>query len=114
MDSEGPQRRSEQIIRGFGDTTTKGIQNPTQLESITSAQEASPMDSEGPLRRSEQIIRGVGDITTKGIQLGTLLWRWADDNGQTHTFRIPNSCNVPNGGVKLLKSSTPGTIATGC
>ena len=62
------------------------------------------MDYEGPLNSSKRVIRGYGDITTKGIQIGTLLWRWEDDNGQTHTFRDPNSSYVPNGGVKLLNS----------
>ena len=59
-------------------------------------------DFEGPLMTSKRVIKGFGGVTTKGVQTGTLLWRWADDTGKTHSFRIPNSYYVPQGGVKLL------------
>ncbi len=39
---------------------------------------------------------------TTGIKIGTLLWKWCDDEGQVHSFKIPNSFYVPQGGVRLL------------
>ena len=33
---------------------------------------------------------------------GTIKWKWLDDLGRTHEFRIPNSYYVPEGGVRLL------------
>ena len=59
-------------------------------------------DFEGPLMATKRVIKGFGGVTTKGVQTGTLLWRWADDTGKTHSFRIPNSYYVPQGGVKLI------------
>ncbi len=34
--------------------------------------------------------------------MGTLQWRWLDDDGREHTHRIPNSYYVPDGGHRLL------------
>ena len=46
--------------------------------------------------------RGFAGSRTYGLKTGTILWRWCDDEGQTHRFVIPDSCHVPQGGVQLL------------
>ena len=33
---------------------------------------------------------------------GTISWKWSDDWGRIHEFKIPNSYYVPDGGVRLL------------
>ena len=33
---------------------------------------------------------------------GTLVWKWLDDDGRVHTFRIPDSFYVPSGKMRLL------------
>ena len=38
----------------------------------------------------------------EGVQIGTLKWKWLDDDGRTHTFLIPKSYYVPQGKVRLL------------
>eukprot|EP00978_Attheya_sp_CCMP212_P041919 scaffold246883_cov62-Attheya_sp.AAC.3 len=57
----------------------------------------------GELRDSGQVlIKGFGGTKTTGIKIGTLLWKWCNNEGQVHTFKIPNSFYVPQGGVQLL------------
>ena len=34
--------------------------------------------------------------------MGTIKWKVEDDSGKVHTFRIPNSYYVPDGGVRLF------------
>ena len=36
------------------------------------------------------------------VYVGTLVWKWYDNEGQVHKFRIPNSYYVPQGNVRLL------------
>jgi len=36
------------------------------------------------------------------VKMGTLKWRWTDDDGMVHKFVIPNSFYVPQGKVRLL------------
>ena len=48
-------------------------------------------------------IKGFGGmIVRSNIQVGTLLWRFQDDMGVAHAFKIPNSYLVPEGGMRLL------------
>ena len=47
-------------------------------------------------------IKGFGSTRTTNVQRGTLLWRWQDNIGQVHKFKIPNSYYVPSGRVCLL------------
>ena len=51
---------------------------------------------------SKRIIRRFGGTHTRNIMSGTIQWSWLDDDGQKHTFRIPNSYYVPHGSVRLL------------
>ena len=80
-------------------------------------------DFEGPLYDSNRKIKGFGGTHTTNLKTGTLKWKWADDEGKIHTFHIPNSYYVPDGGVRLLSPQhwaksqkdckpTPGTGAT--
>ena len=48
-------------------------------------------DFEGPLYESGRIIKGFGGSRTHGVMTGTLAWKWLDDKGTEHKFRIPNS-----------------------
>ena len=59
-------------------------------------------DFEGPLRDSNRAIKGFGGSRTTNIKLGTIVWKWDDDTGQTYKFTIPNSFYVPAGNVRLL------------
>ena len=59
-------------------------------------------DFDGPLDDVDRSIRGFGGSRTTGVKKGTLVWRWEDDEGKPHKFKIPNSYYVPAGGVRLL------------
>ena len=39
---------------------------------------------------------------TTNVKVGTLLWKWLDDEGKLHQFHIPNSYFVPDCNVRLL------------
>eukprot|EP00978_Attheya_sp_CCMP212_P030428 scaffold111925_cov48-Attheya_sp.AAC.1 len=56
----------------------------------------------GELRDSGRVIKGFGGTKNTGIKIGTLLWKWCDNEGQEHKFKIPNSFYIPQGGVRLL------------
>merc|ERR1712070_294894 len=34
--------------------------------------------------------------------MGTIIWKWLDDKGLEHRFKIPKSYYVPRGGCRLL------------
>lgn len=59
-------------------------------------------DFVGELKQSNRGIKGFGGITTMNVMIGTLVWRWCDDDGREHKFIIPNSFYVPQGGIRLL------------
>ena len=58
----------------------------------------------GSLRPCNRVsIKGYGGARITGnIQIGTLLWKFQDDSGVMHYFKIPNSYFVPQGGMRLL------------
>ena len=56
----------------------------------------------GQLHDSQRSIKGFGGTRTNNVKIGTLVWRWMDDNGKEFKFHIPNSYYVPSGGVRLL------------
>ena len=56
----------------------------------------------GELRDSNKSIKGFGGSCTSNIKVGTLLWKWMDDEGRIYKFHVPNSYYVPSGGVRLL------------
>ena len=55
-----------------------------------------------PLQPTKRTIKGFGGARTTNVMSGTLLWKWTDDNGKTHGFKIPNSYYVPEGACRLL------------
>jgi hypothetical protein len=59
-------------------------------------------DFEGPLQESNRAIKGFGGSRTRNIKIGTIVWRWNDDQGKHHKFVIPKSFYVPEGNVRLL------------
>ncbi|CAJ1936825.1 unnamed protein product, partial [Cylindrotheca closterium] len=54
------------------------------------------------LRKTQHVIKGFGNRKTIDVMAGTLVWKWLDDDGKEHTFRIPNSFYVPSGKMRLL------------
>ena len=59
-------------------------------------------DFDGLLEDVQFAIKGFGGSRITGIKCGTIMWRWADDNGDEHKFCIPNLYYVPAGKVRLL------------
>jgi len=39
---------------------------------------------------------------TQNVQIGTIRWRWEDDQGMVHDYTIPDSYYIPDGQVRLL------------
>ena len=57
----------------------------------------------GPLKESDRTIKGFGGIRhTSQIMVGTIKWKWSDDQGKVHKHIIPNSYYVPKGNCRLL------------
>lgn len=81
------------------DTDSKGV----GIDNRCSACISDDIDDfEGAVHETDRVIKGFGGTRTTGVKVGTLKWKWHDDEGKLHTFRIPNSYYVPNGEVKLL------------
>jgi hypothetical protein len=59
-------------------------------------------DFEGPLTESNRSIKGFGGSKTANVMIGTIVWKWQDDNGAVHKFIIPKSFYVKEGNVRLL------------
>ena len=87
----------DNIIRMDTDSVPIGIDNFCSL-CISHV----PEDFVGNLIPSNRKIKGFGGILSPIIQVGTLLWRWNDDQGQEHKFLIPNSLYIPSGKYRLL------------
>ena len=78
---------------------------PPKLALITGAVPAYHMTSttlKGILRPVNRAIKGFGGTRTWNVQQGTIIWKFCDDNGMQHKFRIPNSYYVPDGKLRLL------------
>ena len=60
-------------------------------------------DFVGPVHESGRTIKGFGGVRhNSNIMVGTIKWKWCDDNGLVHKHLIPNSYYVPEGKVRLL------------
>jgi hypothetical protein len=59
-------------------------------------------DFDGPVHKVNRAIKGFGGERTTNVFIGTIVWKWCDDEGLVHKFRIPNSYYVPDGNVRLL------------
>ena len=87
----------ENVTRFDTDSAQVGIDNR-----CTGCISHVAQDFIGPLRESGKTIKGFGGTRTGNVKVGTLVWRWEDDNGVTTKFTIPNSYYVPNGKMRLL------------
>ena len=59
-------------------------------------------DFEGPLIDTGQQMKGFDGSQPSNVQMDTLIWKWQDNQGRIHKFKIPKSFYSPNGGVRLL------------
>ncbi len=59
-------------------------------------------DFVGPLMDSKRSIKGFGGSKTSNVKIGTLAWKWLDNEGKQHKFLIPKSFYVESGNVRLL------------
>ena len=81
------------------DTDSASIGLDNRASACISHQSA---DFVGPLRESNRVIKSFGGGKTKSPMIGTLKWKWLDDDGKEHVAIIPNSYYVPEGKVRLL------------
>jgi hypothetical protein len=51
-------------------------------------------DFEGPLLESNRSIKRFGGSRTNKVMIGTISWKWQDDEGMIHKFLIPKSFYV--------------------
>ena len=87
----------ENVTRFDTDSAPVGIDNR-----CTGCISHVSQDFIGPLRDTNRSIKGFGGTRTNGVKIGTLAWKWEDDEGVVHRFMIPNSFYVPTGQVRLL------------
>ena len=92
-------RTSKKQREGIFDTDSENIGIDNRCSACISHKAE---DFVGELKHSDRSIKGFGGAITRKVMIGTLLWCWLDDQGQTHKFLIPNSYYVPHGGVRLL------------
>ena len=59
-------------------------------------------DFVGPLRETDRVIKGFGGAVTRKLMIGTISWKWTDDDGKLHRFIIKDSYYVPHGKLRLL------------
>jgi hypothetical protein len=59
-------------------------------------------DFVGILNDCNRVIKGFGGSRTTNVKVGTIRWKWEDDQGRQHSFDIPNSFYVPDGKLRLL------------
>jgi hypothetical protein len=61
-------------------------------------------DFDGPLTDTNQSIKAFGGNRSPKIKIGTAKFRFEDDSGRLHTFKLPASYFVPGGGDERLFS----------
>lgn len=92
-------------------TTTRyhtGIPTGVDSESIgidnraTACISHQASDFVGTLRDTNRVIVGYNGSRTTNIKVGTIRWKWTDDQGVSHIHTIPNSFYSPDGGIRLL------------
>ena len=59
-------------------------------------------DFTGPLNDVNRLIKGFGGEYVWNVKMGTIVWKWCDDEGKVHKFTIPRSYYVSDGKVGLL------------
>ena len=58
-------------------------------------------DFEGAIKMVDITVDGIASGLT-AVGKGTLKWKWQDDEGVTHTFKIPNFLYVPKAPMRIL------------
>ena len=81
------------------DTDSEGIGVDNRCSSCISHVRS---DFYGGLVETTRGVHGFGGRRQFRIWTGTIKWQWDDDQGESHTFLIPNSYYIPAGGVRLL------------
>ena len=61
-------------------------------------------DFDAPPQPCGRVIKGFGGTRNSQVMQGQIVWRWLDDNGLVHQFRIPNSYFVKTEEVTRLLS----------
>ena len=61
-----------------------------------------PNDFEGTMTKVQRAVKGFGGQRHFDVYMGTIVWKWYDNEGALHTFKIPNSYYIPQGKCKLL------------
>ena len=56
----------------------------------------------GPLNDTNTKIIGYNGTKTGNLKIGTLRWKWSDDQGRDHIHTIPKSYYSPEGRTRLL------------
>jgi hypothetical protein len=46
---------------------------------------------------TDKVVKGFAGSQTPNVMMGTIKWKWEDDQGKVHKFIIPNSYYVPKG-----------------
>lgn len=97
MQASEPNQKGARITKFDTDSASIGVDNRCS-GCISHRVE----DFEGPLINTNRSIRGFGGIRTHKVKMGTLRWKWLDDSGAIHSFRIPKSYYIPSGNVRLM------------
>ena len=56
----------------------------------------------GPVTKTNRRIKGFGGEALMDVYMGTIIWKWLDDEGLEHRFKILKSYYVRRGGCHLL------------
>jgi ribosomal protein L40E len=59
-------------------------------------------DFDRPLVDSNRAIKGFGGSKTTNVKIGTINWKWLDNEGKSHKSVIPKSFCVASGNVHLF------------
>jgi hypothetical protein len=87
----------QNVARFDTDSGRIGIDNR-----VSACMSAFIEDFKGPVRRVSRSIKGFGEERITEVRVGTIVWKWCDNDGRISRFTIPNSYYVSAGGVGLL------------
>ena len=90
-------RRYHHVTRVDTDSEMIGIDNRA-----TACIASKADDIISDLIPTNRTIIGYNGSKTTGIKMGTLRWKWPDNEGVSHVHLIPNSFYSPAGGICLL------------
>ena len=94
-DEDGDNKEPRQV---HFDTDAKDLRVDNGASKCISSYIEDFIDIPRPVNKS---IIGIGGILTHNME-GTVEWQIQDDDGRTHTIRIPNTLYSPQAGVRIL------------